>query len=284
MVQMVLSASWRTAVKMPLGVKIAAIWLILCLGLVSIATWLPIPEKNTLDLMSRLLPPVGFGGTPAHLMGTDELGRDIFARLISSMRTSLLLALCATMISAVLGTTLGIVSAHFGGWVDELVVAAIDAQASLPFIIVTLTITAFFGSSLPLFLIILGLYGWERFARLSRAMTLASRGRGYVLAMQTLGFSWWRIYLRHVLPNIASALLVTATVNFPETILLETSLSFLGLGIQPPNTSLGNMVGFGRNYLLTGWWMCVVPGMTIFLCTLAVSVIGDWARSMISRT
>lgn len=284
MVQMVLSASWRTAVKMPLGVKIAAIWLILCLGLVSIATWLPIPEKNTLDLMSRLLPPVGFGGTPAHLMGTDELGRDIFARLISSMRTSLLLALCATMISAVLGTTLGIMSAHFGGWVDEVVVAAIDAQASLPFIIVTLTITAFFGSSLALFLIILGLYGWERFARLSRAMTLASRGRGYVLAMQTLGFSWWRIYLRHVLPNIASALLVTATVNFPETILLETSLSFLGLGIQPPNTSLGNMVGFGRNYLLTGWWMCVVPGMTIFLCTLAVSVIGDWARSMISRT
>jgi peptide/nickel transport system permease protein len=200
------------------------------------------------------------------------------------MRTSLLLALCATMISAVLGTTLGILAAHFGGWVDELVVGAIDAQASLPFIIVTLTITAFFGSSLPLFLIILGLYGWERFARLSRAMTLASRGRGYVLAMQTLGFSWWRIYLRHVLPNIASALLVTATINFPETILLETSLSFLGLGIQPPNTSLGNMVGFGRNYLLTGWWMCVVPGVTIFLCTLAVSVIGDWARSMISRT
>jgi len=284
MLQAALASSWRNAVKMPLSVKISAIWLILCLSLVGFAAWLPIPEKNALDLMSRLLPPVGWGGTANHLLGTDELGRDILARLISSMRTSLLLALCATMISATLGTTLGILAAHFGGWVDELVVGAIDAQASLPFIIVTLTITAFFGSSLTLFLIILGLYGWERFARLSRAMTLASRGRGYVLAMQTLGFSWWRIYLRHVLPNIASALLVTATINFPETILLETSLSFLGLGIQPPNTSLGNMVGFGRNYLLTGWWMCVVPGVTIFLCTLAVSVIGDWARSMISRT
>jgi peptide/nickel transport system permease protein len=284
MLQAAFAASWRNAVKMPLSVKISALWLILCLSLVGFAAWLPLPEKNTLDLMSRLLPPVGWGGTGSHLLGTDELGRDILARLISSMRTSLLLALCATMISAVLGTTLGILAAHFGGWVDELVVGAIDAQASLPFIIVTLTITAFFGSSLPLFLIILGLYGWERFARLSRAMTQASRGRGYVLAMQTLGFSWWRIYLRHVLPNIASALLVTATINFPETILLETSLSFLGLGIQPPNTSLGNMVGFGRNYLLTGWWMCVVPGVTIFLCTLAVSVIGDWARSMISRT
>lgn len=279
----VMTAGWRATMKMPLSVKIALVWLLLCLSLVGFAAWLPIPEKNSLNLLARLLPPVGWGGTFEHIFGTDELGRDILARLISSMRTSLLLALCATLISATLGTTLGILAAHFGGWVDELVVGAIDAQASLPFIIVTLTITAFFGSSLPLFLIILGLYGWERFARLSRAMTLASRGRGYVLAMQTLGFSWWRIYLRHVLPNIASALLVTATINFPETILLETSLSFLGLGIQPPNTSLGNMVGFGRNYLLTGWWMCVVPGVTIFLCTLAVSVIGDWARSMISR-
>jgi peptide/nickel transport system permease protein len=134
-----------------------------------------------------------------------------------------------------------------------------------------------------LFIFILGLFGWERFARLSRAMTLASRGRGYVLAMTTLGFSWPRIYLRHVLPNIASTLLVTATINFPEVILLETSLSFLGLGIQPPMSSLGNMLGFGRSYLLTGWWIAVVPGVTIFLCTLTVSILGDWARNVIGR-
>ena len=114
-------------------------------------------------------------------------------------------------------------------------------------------------------------------------MAMAARGRGYVLAMSTLGFSWPRIYLRHVVPNIASTLLVTATITFPEVILLETSLSFLGLGIQPPMTSLGNMLGFGRSYLLTGWWIAVAPGMTIFFCALAVSVIGDWARSMISR-
>jgi peptide/nickel transport system permease protein len=105
-----------------------------------------------------------------------------------------------------------------------------------------------------------------------------------VLAMNTLGFSWSRIYLRHVLPNIASTLLVTATINFPEVILLETSLSFLGLGIQPPMSSLGNMLGFGRNYLLTGWWIAVVPGVAIFLCTLSISIIGDWARGVIGRT
>ena len=114
-------------------------------------------------------------------------------------------------------------------------------------------------------------------------MTMASRGHGYVLAMNTLGFSWRRIYLRHVLPNIASTLLVTATINFPEVILLETSLSFLGLGIQPPMSSLGNMLGFGRSYLLTGWWIAVVPGVAIFLCTLSVSIVGDWARGVIGR-
>ena len=104
-----------------------------------------------------------------------------------------------------------------------------------------------------------------------------------MLALPTLGFSWRHIFLRHVLPNIASSLLFTATINFPEVILLETSLSFLGLGIQPPMSSLGNMLGFGRSYLLTGWWIAVVPGVAIFLCTLTVSVIGDWARSAIGR-
>jgi peptide/nickel transport system permease protein len=223
------------------------------------------------------------GGTWAQPLGTDDLGRDVFARIVTSLLTSLTIGLGATVISAAIGTTIGILAAHMGGWVDQLIVAAVDAQVSVPFIIISLTLTAIFGNNLVLFVFILGLFGWERYTRLARAMTMASRGRGYVLAMKTLGFSWPRIYLRHVLPNIASTLLVTATITFPEIILLETSLSFLGLGIQPPMTSLGNMLGFGRSYLLTGWWIAVVPGVCIFLCALAVSVIGDWARSVISR-
>jgi peptide/nickel transport system permease protein len=273
----------RRPARVPLSVVIAALWLALCFALILFRPLLPIPDEGQINLLKRLLPPIGWGGTLAHPLGTDDLGRDILARLVSSMRTSLVLAFFATMMSAILGTTLGIAAAHFGGWVDELVVGMVDAQASVPFVIVSLTITAFFGTNLIFFLFILSLFGWERFARLSRAMVRASRGRGYVLAMQTLGFGWGRIYLRHVLPNIVSALLVTATITFPEIILLETSLSFLGLGIQPPNSSLGNMLGFGRNYLLTGWWIAIVPGVAIFLCTLAVSVIGDWARGRISR-
>lgn len=268
----------------PIAVLISALWLVSCLSLVILLPILPLPNDTAIDLLARLRPPVGFGGDWSHWLGTDDLGRDIFSRLASSLRTSLVLALGATIISAIIGTTIGILAAHFGGWVDQLVVAAVDTQASVPFIIISLTLTAFFGNNLFLFIFILGLFGWERFARLSRAMTMASRGHGYVLAMNTLGFSWRRIYLRHVLPNIASTLLVTATINFPEVILLETSLSFLGLGIQPPMSSLGNMLGFGRSYLLTGWWIAVVPGVAIFLCTLSVSIIGDWARGVIGRT
>jgi peptide/nickel transport system permease protein len=268
----------------PIVVQLSVLWLVACLSLIVLLPFLHLPDVTAVDLMARLQPPIGVGGSWQHFLGTDDLGRDIFARLIASLRTSLVLALGATIISAAIGTTIGILAAHFGGWVDQLVVAAVDAQVSVPFIIISLTLTALFGNNLILFIFILGLFGWERFARLSRAMTMASRGHGYVLAMNTLGFPWSRIYLRHVLPNIASTLLVTATINFPEVILLETSLSFLGLGIQPPMSSLGNMLGFGRSYLLTGWWIAVVPGIAIFMCTLSISIIGDWARGIIGRT
>ena len=268
---------------LPFGVIIAAIWMLGCLSLI---IFLPLFLKLDIDainLVARLSPPVGFGGSWAHPLGTDDLGRDVLSRLVASIQTSLAIALGATIISAVIGTTIGILAAHLGGWVDQVVVGAVDAQISVPFIIISLTLTAIFGNNLTLFVFILGLFGWERYTRLARAMTMASRGRGYVLAMTTLGFSWPRIYVRHVLPNIASTLLVTATITFPEVILLETSLSFLGVGIQPPMTSLGNMLGFGRSYLLTGWWIAVAPGLAIFFCALAVSVIGDWTRSEVGR-
>ena len=268
---------------LPLGVMLAIAWMLICILAIIVFPLVSDLSPSTINLTARLQPPVGFGGDWSHPLGTDDLGRDVLARLVASLQTSLLIALGAVAISATVGTLIGIAAAHIGGWVDQIVVAAVDAQVSVPFIIISLTLTAIFGNSLVLFVCVLGLFGWERYTRLARAMTMAARGRGYVLAMTTLGFSWPRIYLRHVLPNIASTLLVTATISFPEVILLETSLSFLGLGIQPPMTSLGNMLGFGRSYLLGGAWIAVAPGLTIFFCALAVSVIGDWARSMISR-
>ena len=249
------------------------------------ADWIAPYDYQAIDLRGRLVPPFwAEGGSAVHLLGTDDLGRDMLSRLISSVRMSLFVALLGTVIGAILGTTLGFMAAHFRGWVDDLVMAAIDFQAALPFMILALAVVATLGNSLTLFIGLMGIYGWERYARLTRGLTLSAVTHGYAVAVRTLGAGPLRIYGRHILPNIANALIVNTTLNFPQTILLETSLSFLGLGIQPPLTSLGNMVGFGRDYLLTAWWIAVFPALAIFLATLAMSILGDWVRDRLDPT
>jgi peptide/nickel transport system permease protein len=250
-----------------------------------LATWIAPYDYAAIDLRARLAPPAWYPkGSLAHLLGTDELGRDMLSRLIQSIRTTLAVAFLGSIMSAVLGTFLGFLSAHFRGWLDELVMAAVDIQAALPFMILALAVVAFFGSNIVLFVALMGIYGWERYARLTRAMTLSALSNGYAVAIQTLGAKPVRIYAIHILPNIANTLIVTMTLNFPQIVLLETSLSFLGVGIQPPMTSLGNMVGFGRDYLLTAWWIAMFPTLTIFLGTLAISLLGDWIRDLLDPT
>lgn len=242
-------------------------------------------EYSKMDLRSRLQPPFWMeGGAFKHLLGTDDLGRDVMSRLIFSIRMSLLVAFIGTIIGAILGTAIGFLAAHFGGWVDDLVMVGIDFQAALPFMIIALAVVAFFGSSIYLFIALMGVYGWERYARITRGLALAARTHGYAVAVTTLGATPLRVYARHILPNIASALIVNMTLNFPGTVLMETSLSFLGLGVQPPLTSLGNMLGFGRDYLTTAWWIAVFPGIIIFIATLAMSLLGDWVRDRLDPT
>ena len=171
----------RAVAAVPPGVLLAFAWMAACILAIILFPLISDLSVSAIDLRARLAPPVGLGGTWAHPLGTDDLGRDVLARLISSIRTSLLLALGAVAISATIGTLIGIAAAHIGGWFDQIVVAAVDAQVSVPFIIISLTLTAVFGNSLTLFIIVLGLFGWERYTRLARAMTLAARGRGYVL-------------------------------------------------------------------------------------------------------
>jgi peptide/nickel transport system permease protein len=266
--------------------------ILFCLGVVLLlavvactAPWIAPYDYAAIDLRARLAPPAWLTkGTSAHWLGTDELGRDMLSRLIQSIQTSLTVALLGSIMSAVLGTFLGFLSAHFRGWLDELVMAAVDIQAALPFMILALAVVAFFGSNILLFVALMGIYGWERYARLTRAMTLSALSNGYSVAIQTLGARPGRVYALHILPNIANTLIVTMTLNFPQIVLLETSLSFLGVGIQPPMTSLGNMVGFGRDYLLTAWWIAAFPAGTIFLGTLAISLLGDWIRDVLDPT
>lgn len=237
-----------------------------------------------IDLRARLAPPVFLGGDMRHILGTDELGRDVLSRLFYSIRMSLLVALLGTAIGAIIGTALGFLAAHFRGWLDDAVMVLVDFQASMPFMIIALSVLAFFGNSLPLFIALMGLFGWERYTRLVRGMTLSAGQHGYAVAIRQLGASPWRIYGRHILPNIASALIVNITLNFPEHIILETGLSFLGLGVQPPLTSLGNMVGHGREYLQSAWWIAVFPGVTIVLTTVSMSLVGDWLRDRLDPT
>ena len=270
---------------MPPSILISAIWIVIMILVAVLADVIAPYDYQHMDLLDRLRPPIWLeNGTWSHPLGTDDLGRDVLSRIIFSIRISLFVALLGTFIGAVLGTTLGFAAAHFRGRVDDLIMILIDFQAALPFLILALAVLAFFENSFLLFVLVMGIYGWERYARIVRGLALSASSTGYAVSMRVLGATPARIYLRHILPNVASAIIVNMTLNFPETILVETSLSFLGLGIQPPLTSLGNMVGFGRDYLLTAWWIVVLPSIVIFVTSLAFSLLGDWLRDELDPT
>lgn len=274
----------RRRVAIPLGVMLAIVWLAAMVGVALLADVIRPYGITAMDLRARLQPPVGFGGDWLHPLGTDELGRDVFSRLVESIRMSLLIAFGATIIAAVFGTTMGFLAAHFRGWVEQAVLMLIDFQASMPFLILALSVLAFFGNSLVLFICLMGLYGWERHARIARGLAIAANAQGYAAAVRQLGAGPMRIYWKHVLPNIASTLIVAATLSFPEVVLLESGLSFLGLGVQPPMTSLGNMVGYGRDYITRAPWILLSPSCVIVLTTLSVSILGDWLRDRLDPT
>jgi peptide/nickel transport system permease protein len=268
----------------PAMVTFGFAWLALMLAVALLADVVSPYSYTALDLRNRLSAPIGFGGDWVHPLGTDELGRDVLARLIYSIRTSLLIAFGATIIGAVVGTSLGFLAAHFRGLVEQAVMALVDFSASIPFLILALAVLAFFGNSMVLLVCLLGLHAWERYARIARGLALSAGAQGFAAAVRQLGATPWRLYGRHVLPNIASTLIVSMTLAFPEIILLESGLSFLGLGVQPPETSLGSMVGYGREYLTRAPWILLAPAFTIVLTTLSVSLIGDWLRDRLDPT
>lgn len=269
---------------LPVLVAFALGWLGLMLAVALLADLISPYAHTALDLRNRLSPPAFMGGTWLHPLGTDELGRDVLARLIYSIRMSLLVAFGATIIGAAIGTSLGFLAAHFRGLVEQAVLALVDFSASLPFLILALAVLAFFGNSLVLLVCLLGLHAWERYARIARGLAISAGAQGYAAAVRQLGAGAFRVYGRHVLPNIASTLIVSMTLAFPEIILLESGLSFLGLGVQPPATSLGSMVGYGREYLTRAPWILLAPAAVIVLTTYSVSTLGDWLRDRLDPT
>jgi len=262
----------------PPSIALSMAWVALMVVVAFGAHWLQPYSITQMDLMARLKPPVGLGGSWAHPLGTDQLGRDVLSRLIVSIRVSLSIAMSATVLGVAFGGAMGLAAAHFRGWIEQIVLTLIDVQAALPFIILALSALAFFGNSWLLLVCLLAFYGWERHARVVRGLAMAANGQGYMLAVRQLGAGPGRLYLRHLLPNMAATLVVSATLAFPEVILAASGLSFLGLGIQPPNTSLGNMVGYGRTYLENAPWVLLSPAAVIVLTTLSISMLGDWLR------
>lgn len=268
----------------PPVILLALAFLALMLAITLAGQFLPLPEYQAMDLPQRLSEPVFMSGTWAHPLGTDELGRDVLARLVASIRISLTIAFLATLVSATVGVALGFLAAFARGRVEQLILMVIDAQAAMPFMIIALAVLAFLGNSLALFTVLLGFYGWERIARIARGLAIAAQEQNYAAAVRDLGASPARVYGLHILPNIASTLLVSMTLNFPEVILLESGLSFLGLGVQPPETSLGAMVGYGRDYIQSAPWIMLAPAAVIVVTTLCISLIGDWLRDLFDPT
>ena len=270
--------------RMPLVPLLAAAFLLSMLVVALVAPLIAPYDYTTQNLLRRLRPPVLIGGDWDYPLGTDNLGRDVLSRLIYGIRTSIAIAMAGTLIGALVGTALGYLASRWRGLVDEIIMMMVDVQAALPAFFVAIACIALVGNGVLVFVLLVSLEGWERYTRLVRGLIISEYGKDYVQAMAALGASRWRTDIGHVLPNISSALVVQATINFPWTILLETTLSFLGLGVQPPGTSLGQMLGGGRQHLLQAPWIAVVPGLAIFLTTLSMSLFGDWLRDRLDPT
>ena len=213
-----------------------------------------------------------------HLLGTDHLGRDLLARIIYGAQPALLVGFAAVVISGVLGMITGLLGGYFGGWVDDVLMRLADIQLAFPFILLAIAVIGVLGASLKTIIIVIGVSSWVVYARVVRAAVLSLREREFVQAAQALGGRDGRVLLRHVLPNALTPWLVVATLDMARVIVIESALSFLGLGVQPPTPTWGGMLADGRVYISTAWWLATFPGLAILITVLGINLFGDGLR------
>lgn len=211
-----------------------------------------------------------------HPLGTDQIGRDLLARIIAGMRISLAIVLVSGAIGAVLGTAAGVVAGYAGGWVDAVLMRLVDIQLAVPFILLILLIMAVLGPSTFNLVVVLGVTSWPIYARTARARVLEVREMEYIESARAIGATLPRILWRHVLPNILAPVLVLLTLDLPRLVVMEASVGFLGLGVQPPTPTLGNLIGEGKSYLLNAQWLVIWPGLAISLLVVGFNLLGDW--------
>ena len=262
-----------------------AAFILACAMMAAAAPWLAPQDPLRQSLRARLAPPtLAAADGRAHLLGTDHLGRDVLSRTIHGARVSLAVGFAAVVVGGVVGAALGLLAGFRGGSTDAAIMTLADAQLAFPFILLAMGIIAVLGPSFPTLVVVIGLSGWVAYARILRAQVLTLRSREFVDAIQALGGSPARIALRHVLPNVLPSLVVIATLELARAVVLEATLSFLGLGVQPPTPSWGGMIHEGREYLDTAWWISTVPGLVLLVTSLVVSRTGDWLRDLLDPT
>jgi len=244
-----------------------------------LAPWIAPHDPLAVNVRHRLGPPAWMDqGAREHVLGTDQVGRDLLSRMIYGGRVSLLVSVCSVLISTTIGVLFGLAAGYFGGRIDWTIMSGVNVMLTFPFVLLALAVIAVLGPSLSNMILVLGVAGWPVYARVVRAETMALREREFVVAGRALGMSHARIVFRQILPNLMSAIVVIATLQVAQVIVAESFLSFLGLGIQPPTPAWGNMLGEGRVYMLNSWWIATFPGLAIFVTTLAINLMGNALR------
>ena len=265
----------------PLGVIGGLILLVVC-GSALLADSLAPHEPNKQRLVARFKPPVWApGGSAMYLLGTDNVGRDILSRIIHGSRISLSVGIAAVGISLLIGVTLGLLSGFLGGRVVAIIMALVDIMLAFPQLILAFAIVAVLGPGIGNIILVLGLTGWERYARVVRAEVLALREREFVQAARAIGVPTPAIIFRHIMPNTFSSIIVMATLQTAQAILAEAALSFLGLGTGQTYPSWGQMISLGRDYINVAWWLSTFPGIAILLTVLAINLLGDRIRDLL---
>ncbi|MCD4812587.1 ABC transporter permease [bacterium] len=266
---------WKKFLKKRLaviGAGIVALLVLMSLAAPFLSPYAPDQQ----DLTMRLKPP-----SMTHVLGTDEYGRDVFSRMLYGGRISLSVGLVAVGISLLIGVILGAVAGYFGGWVDQLIMRTVDIVLCIPTLFLILMLIVFLGPNLLNIMIIIGLTSWTELSRLVRAEFLSLRQRDYIQAARAIGVRDKRIIFGHILPNALAPVFVSATFGIAGAILLESGLSFLGLGVQPPTPSWGNILTSGKDYITHAWWLTLSPGIAIFLTVLGYNLLGDSLRDIL---
>jgi peptide/nickel transport system permease protein len=265
------AARRRSTVRRRLTLIAGLVMLGIAIAAVLLAPVLVSQSPTTIDALHVLAKPL----SPGHLLGTDQFGRDVLARILYGGRIDLAIAFGATSVTLVGGTIIGLVAGYLGGRVDAVLMRLVDLFFAFPFLVLIIAIVAMLGPSIFNMFIAIWITSWVSYARIMRAQTVVAKKQQYVLAARALGYSQLRVMFRHILPNTASAVIIFSMVDAVGNIILAASLGFLGLGAQPPTPEWGTMISDGQNFVLSAWWLALLPGLAVVFVGVAFSLIGD---------